>query len=46
MTISSESELEGLRAIGRNLADPCAPTVQYEHSLVVTKNGPVILTLA
>lgn len=28
------------------LADPVAPTVQYEHSLVVTKNGPVILTLA
>lgn len=28
------------------LADPLAPTVQYEHSLVVTKNGPVILTLA
>lgn len=28
------------------LADPAAPTVQYEHSLVVTKNGPVILTLA
>ncbi|MEX1154794.1 M24 family metallopeptidase, partial [Parvibaculum sp.] len=28
------------------LADPSAPTVQYEHSLVVTKNGPVILTLA
>ena len=28
------------------LADPSAPTVQYEHSLVATKNGPVILTLA
>lgn len=27
------------------VADPVAPTVQYEHSLVVTKNGPVILTL-
>lgn len=27
------------------LADPVAPTVQYEHSLVATKNGPVILTL-
>ena len=27
------------------LADPAAPTVQYEHSLVATKNGPVILTL-
>ncbi|MEQ9530067.1 MAG: type I methionyl aminopeptidase [Parvibaculaceae bacterium] len=28
------------------LAAPSAPTVQYEHSLVATKNGPVILTLA
>lgn len=28
------------------IADPAAPTVQYEHSLVVTKSGPVILTMA
>jgi methionyl aminopeptidase len=27
-------------------SDPRAPTVQYEHTLVVTRNGPVILTLA
>ena len=27
------------------ISDPSAPTVQYEHSLVATKNGPVILTL-
>jgi methionyl aminopeptidase len=26
------------------VAEPSAPTVQYEHSLVVTKSGPVILT--
>ncbi|WP_337269027.1 type I methionyl aminopeptidase [Oryzifoliimicrobium ureilyticus] len=26
-------------------ADPRAPTVQYEHTLVATRNGPVILTL-
>ncbi len=31
---------------GPSCADPSAPTVQYEHSLVATKNGPVILTLA
>ncbi|MGO7208747.1 type I methionyl aminopeptidase, partial [Rhizobium ruizarguesonis] len=26
-------------------ADPKAPTVQYEHTVVATRNGPVILTL-
>jgi methionyl aminopeptidase len=26
-------------------ADPQAPTVQYEHTIVATRNGPVILTL-
>lgn len=28
------------------IADRPAPTVQYEHSLVVTRNGPLILTVA
>lgn len=28
------------------LADRPAPTVQYEHSMVVTRNGPLILTMA
>ena len=27
-------------------ADPKAPTVQFEHTIVVTRNGPLILTLA
>ncbi|WP_312404022.1 type I methionyl aminopeptidase [Rhizobium sp.] len=27
-------------------SDPNAPTVQYEHTIVATKNGPLILTLA
>ncbi len=27
-------------------ADPKAPTVQYEHTVVATRNGPIILTLA
>ena len=27
-------------------SDPKAPTVQFEHTIVVTRNGPVILTLA
>ncbi|WP_117193562.1 type I methionyl aminopeptidase [Rhizobium terrae] len=27
-------------------SDPRAPTVQYEHTIVATRNGPVILTLA
>jgi methionine aminopeptidase, type I len=27
-------------------AEPRAPTVQFEHTVVVTKNGPVIVTLA
>ena len=27
------------------LADRPAPTVQYEHSMVVTRNGPLILTM-
>ena len=27
-------------------SDPKAPTVQYEHTIVATRNGPVILTLA
>ncbi len=27
-------------------SDPSAPTVQYEHTIVATKNGPLILTLA
>jgi methionyl aminopeptidase len=27
-------------------SDPKAPTVQYEHTIVVTRNGPLILTLA
>ncbi|MHB0954509.1 MAG: type I methionyl aminopeptidase [Allorhizobium sp.] len=27
-------------------SDPKAPTVQFEHTIVVTKNGPIILTLA
>ncbi|MGI2031487.1 type I methionyl aminopeptidase [Rhizobium panacihumi] len=26
-------------------SDPRAPTVQYEHTIVVTRNGPLILTL-
>ncbi|TCV74466.1 methionine aminopeptidase type I [Neorhizobium sp. R1-B] len=26
-------------------SDPKAPTVQYEHTVVVTRNGPMILTL-
>lgn len=26
-------------------SDPKAPTVQFEHTIVVTKNGPIILTL-
>jgi methionyl aminopeptidase len=26
-------------------SDPKAPTVQYEHTVVVTRNGPLILTL-
>ncbi|MGE7367993.1 type I methionyl aminopeptidase [Neorhizobium sp. NPDC001467] len=26
-------------------SDPRAPTVQYEHTIVVTRNGPIILTL-
>ncbi|MBY5352714.1 type I methionyl aminopeptidase [Rhizobium leguminosarum] len=26
-------------------ADPKAPTVQYEHTVVATRNGPVVLTL-
>ncbi|MBW9086460.1 type I methionyl aminopeptidase [Rhizobium wenxiniae] len=26
-------------------SDPSAPTVQYEHTIVATKNGPLILTL-
>jgi methionyl aminopeptidase len=26
--------------------DPKAPTVQFEHTIVVTRNGPLILTLA
>ncbi|WP_112604752.1 type I methionyl aminopeptidase [Rhizobium sp. WW22] len=27
-------------------ADPQAPTVQYEHTIIATRNGPVILTLS
>ncbi|MDQ0454431.1 type I methionyl aminopeptidase [Rhizobium paknamense] len=27
-------------------SDPQAPTVQFEHTVVATKNGPIILTLA
>ncbi|WP_137130408.1 type I methionyl aminopeptidase [Rhizobium sp. FY34] len=27
-------------------SDPKAPTVQFEHTIVVTRNGPLILTLA
>ncbi len=27
-------------------SDPSAPTVQYEHTIVATRNGPLILTLA
>ena len=27
-------------------SDPPAPTVQFEHTIVVTKNGPLVLTLA
>lgn len=27
-------------------SEPKAPTVQFEHTLVVTRNGPIILTLA
>lgn len=26
-------------------SDPSAPTVQYEHTVVATKNGPLVLTL-
>ena len=26
-------------------SDPKAPTVQFEHTIVVTKNGPIVLTL-
>lgn len=27
-------------------SDPKAPTVQFEHTIVVTRNGPIVLTLA
>ena len=27
-------------------SEPRAPTVQFEHTIVVTKNGPLVLTLA
>ena len=27
-------------------SEPRAPTVQFEHTLVATKNGPLVLTLA
>ncbi len=26
-------------------SQPCAPTVQYEHTVVATRNGPLILTM-
>ena len=26
-------------------SEPKAPTVQFEHTIVVTKNGPIVLTL-
>ena len=26
-------------------SDPCAPTVQYEHTVVVTRGGPLVVTL-
>ena len=26
-------------------SEPCAPTVQYEHTVVATANGPLVLTL-
>ena len=26
-------------------SQPCAPTVQYEHTVIATRNGPLILTL-
>jgi methionyl aminopeptidase len=28
------------------LSHPRAPTVQYEHTVVATKSGPLVLTLA
>ncbi len=28
------------------LGEPSAPTVQYEHTVVATRNGPIVLTLA
>jgi methionyl aminopeptidase len=27
-------------------SEPRAPTVQFEHTIVVTRNGPLVLTLA
>jgi methionyl aminopeptidase len=27
------------------LSDPCAPTVQYEHTVIATRNGPLVVTL-
>jgi len=27
------------------LGDPPAPTVQYEHTVVATRNGPLVITL-
>ncbi|MCK9919278.1 type I methionyl aminopeptidase [Microbacteriaceae bacterium K1510] len=26
-------------------SEPCAPTVQYEHTVVATRNGPLVVTL-
>jgi methionyl aminopeptidase len=28
------------------IAEPMAPTVQYEHTIVATKNGPLVVTVA
>ena len=37
--------VEGGRDDWTLLASPPAPVVQYEHTVVATKRGPVILTL-
>jgi methionine aminopeptidase len=51
MTIGNEDELEKLKAAGALVARTLQatggePTVQYEHILVATRNGPLVLTPA
>jgi len=46
LSLGANWAIDGDRDEWTLYAQPAAPTVQYEHTVVATRNGPLVLTLA